>query len=193
VVRGVLRENGRFHGWLKVIESNNRWKYTSSNLQIRGIIRKEAGMNLQVQLELLAKVALALLLGGIMGYERERADKPAGFRTYMLVSGASALLVGMADALLLHINIQTGVPLSADPIRIVESVITGISFLGAGTILHRRETRSVEGLTTAAGLLFSSGVGMTTALEQFPLAIGATVLAVLVLWGAGVLEDRIEF
>lgn len=149
-------------------------------------------MTWQRQLVLLGKIALALLLGGIIGYEREIEDKPAGFRTHMLVSGASALMVGMTDALLAHIEVKTGVTLSADPIRIVESVITGISFLGAGTILHREETKSVVGLTTAAALLFASGVGMVTALEQFPLAIGGTVLVVLVLRGIGILEDRLE-
>jgi putative Mg2+ transporter-C (MgtC) family protein len=149
-------------------------------------------MSWQAQLLLLAKIALALLLGGIIGYERETADKPAGFRTHMLVSGASALLVGMTDALLARINIDTAVTLAADPIRIVESVITGISFLGAGTILHRAETKSVVGLTTAAALLFASGVGMVTALEQFPLAIGGTALVVLVLRGVGSLEKKLN-
>ena len=149
-------------------------------------------MTWQAQLWLLGKVALALLLGGIIGYEREAADKPAGFRTHMLVSGASALLVGMTEALLLRMDVTTGVTLSADPIRIVESVITGISFLGAGTIIHRREEQTVEGLTTAAAMLFASAVGMVTALEQIPLAVGGTILAVIVLRGMGILIERYE-
>ena len=148
-------------------------------------------MSWQAQLWLLSKVALALLLGGIIGYEREIAEKPAGFRTHMLVAGASALLVGMTDALLAHINTQTGVTLSADPIRIVESVITGISFLGAGTILRRREAGTVKGLTTAAGLLFSSAIGMVTALQQFALAIGGTLLAVFVLRGMAIFVGKL--
>ena len=147
-------------------------------------------MNWQAQMWLLGKVALALLLGGIIGYEREVAEKPAGFRTHMLVAGASALLVGMTDALLAHINLETGVRLSADPIRIVESVITGISFLGAGTILRRREAGTIKGLTTAAGLLFSSAVGMVTALEQFILAIGGALLAVFVLRGVAIIVRK---
>jgi putative Mg2+ transporter-C (MgtC) family protein len=147
-------------------------------------------MNWQAQMWLLGKVAVALLLGGIIGYEREVAEKPAGFRTHMLVAGASALLVGMTDALLAHINLETGVNLSADPIRIVESVITGISFLGAGTILRRREAGTIKGLTTAAGLLFSSAIGMVTALEQFPLAIGGALLAVFVLRGVAIIVRK---
>ncbi len=142
-----------------------------------------------MQLEIIGEVALAMLLGGIIGMERERANKPAGFRTHMLVAGASALLVGLGDAML-HRYAMGGPdgPIRSDPIRIVEAIITGISFLGAGTIFRRGETRAVEGLTTAASLLLSGAIGIAVALRQFILAGGITALALIVLWGLKSLE-----
>lgn len=137
------------------------------------------------QLLILAKVLLGLILGGIIGYERETADKPAGFRTHMLVTGAAALLVAISDTLVASFGAaHSGGFLQADPIRVVEAIVTGISFLGAGTIFRRSAEEQVEGLTTAASLLFSVSIGIAVALEQWTLAVGATVLAVFVLRGA---------
>jgi putative Mg2+ transporter-C (MgtC) family protein len=93
-------------------------------------------MNWLMQFEILGEVALAMLLGGAIGFEREMADKPAGFRTQMLVAGASALLVGLADAMLLRYIVEGRANITADPIRITEAIVTGISFLGAGTIFR---------------------------------------------------------
>jgi putative Mg2+ transporter-C (MgtC) family protein len=144
-----------------------------------------------MQLEIIGEVALAMLLGGIIGMERERADKPAGFRTHMLVAGASALLVGLADALLYRYG-GGGADgaVRSDPIRVVEAIITGISFLGAGTIFRRGESRGVEGLTTAASLLLCGALGIAVALRQFILAGGITILALVVLWGLKSLERK---
>jgi putative Mg2+ transporter-C (MgtC) family protein len=137
------------------------------------------------QLLILAKVLLGLILGGVIGYERETADKPAGFRTHMLVTGAAALLVAISDTLVASFGAaHSGGFLQADPIRVVEAVVTGISFLGAGTIFRRSAEEQIEGLTTAASLLFSVSIGIAVALEQWTLAGGATVLAVFVLRGA---------
>lgn len=142
---------------------------------------------------MLGEVALAMLLGGLIGVERELADKPAGFRTHMLVAGAAALLVGLSDALLHRFNVSSGDGLRSDPIRIVEAIITGISFLGAGTIFRRTaEKEHVEGLTTAASILLSSAIGISVALRQFVLAIGVTLLALLVLRGLRFLQTWID-
>lgn len=148
-------------------------------------------MNWLMQLEIIGEVALAMLLGGIIGMERERANKPAGFRTHMLVAGASALLVGLADALLQRYG-GGGADgaVRSDPIRVVEAIITGISFLGAGTIFRRGEGRAVEGLTTAASLLLCGAIGIAVALRQFILAGGITALALAVLWGLKSFEMR---
>jgi len=69
----------------------------------------------------------------------------------------------------------------ADPLRLIESVATGISFLGAGIILRRRGKSHVEGLTTAASILFTAGVGISVALSQYVVAVGSTILALITL------------
>ncbi len=141
------------------------------------------------QLGILGEVALAMLLGGLIGFERELADKPAGFRTQMLVAGAAALLVGLGDALLARF--ATSQLVQSDPIRIVEAIVTGISFLGAGTIFRRSRSEQVEGLTTAASILLSAAVGISVALRQFTLAVGVTVLSLIVLRGLTIIEKRL--
>ncbi|MCE7987835.1 MAG: MgtC/SapB family protein [Caldilinea sp. CFX5] len=131
-----------------------------------------------------------MLLCALVGLERELADKPAGFRTHMLVGGAAALLVGLSNiiveaALIDNTHIQT------DPIRVLEAIIAGISFLGAGTIFRRSDSGVTEGLTTAASLLFVAGIGASVAVGQLVLAVCTTVLALLVLRGAGWIETHL--
>lgn len=133
-----------------------------------------------MELQILLYIMLAMFLGGLIGLEREMADKPAGLRTHMLVAGASALLVGLSDSVIQGMDVSSSV-LRSDPIRIVEAVVTGITFLGAGTIIRYRE--EVEGLTTAASLLFVASIGIAAALSRFTLAVGATLLTLLILRG----------
>src|SRR5688500_16427080 len=147
--------------------------------------------NSLMQFGIIGEVALAMLLGGVIGFEREMADKPAGFRTHMLVAGAAALLVGLGDAMLRRFAMDTSVNASSDPIRIVEAIVTGISFLGAGTIFRRDRSEQVEGLTTAASILLCAAVGISVALRQFVLAVGVTVLALIVLRGLTFIEKRL--
>ncbi len=140
----------------------------------------------------LRNVGLAMVLGGVIGIEREFAAKPAGLRTHMLVAGAAALMVGLGDMFLVHLHDGAQAEIiNADPIRIVQSVILGISFLGAGTIIRHSSTRGIAGLTTAASILFSSTVGMCVALELFFLSIGVTMLALLILTGLGRVEQKV--
>jgi putative Mg2+ transporter-C (MgtC) family protein len=149
-------------------------------------------MNWIMQFEIVGEVALAMLLGGVIGFERELADKPAGFRTHMLVAGAAALLVGLGDAMVLRFVSASELHVTADPIRIVEAIITGISFLGAGTIFRRDQSEQVQGLTTAASILLCAAVGISVALRQFVLAIGVTLLALVVLRGLTGIENRLS-
>src|SRR5919106_645443 len=140
-------------------------------------------MDWSTQLQILGEVGLAILLSGLIGLERELAGKPAGFRTQMLVAGSAALLVGLGEVLLERFNAAgEGSLIRADPIRIIEAVITGVSFLGAGTIF-RRGGEQVEGLTTAATLLLSGALGICVALRQLLLAIGVTLIALILLRG----------
>ncbi|HET6756268.1 MAG TPA: MgtC/SapB family protein [Burkholderiales bacterium] len=133
------------------------------------------------QLPIIGEVALAMVLGGAIGVEREFADKPAGFRTHMLVAGAAALLVGLSAALVAEYAAHPNSDLLRfDPVRVVEAIVTGVSFLGAGTIFRRSETNHVEGLTTAASILLAAAVGISVALRQFALAVAVTVLVLLV-------------
>ncbi|HYJ19232.1 MAG TPA: MgtC/SapB family protein, partial [Burkholderiales bacterium] len=134
-----------------------------------------------LQLLLVAEVAFAMLLGGVIGFERELANKPAGFRTHMLVAGASALLVGMGETLVAKFAEDAGHELiQADPFRIIGAVVSGVSFLGAGTIF-RGGRQHVEGLTTAASLLISASIGVAVGSRQWITAIGVTLLTLAVL------------
>ena len=93
--------------------------------------------------QIVLRLLLAALLGGLLGFQRERVGKAAGLRTHMLVALGSAFFV--------MIPYQAGMPL-ADLSRVLQGVITGMGFLGAGTILKRPEEEHIEGLTTAAGI-----------------------------------------
>lgn len=147
--------------------------------------------NLNPQLIIIGEVALAMVLGGLIGIERELADKPAGFRTHMLVSGAAALFVGLGNALLHSYNMEAGDTslIRSDPLHIIKAIITGVSFLGAGTIFSRGKGERVSGLTTAASILLSSGIGIAVALHQFIVAAGVTFLALIVLRGVAYIEE----
>lgn len=90
----------------------------------------------QPQLQMLAYVGLAMFQGGLVGLDREAARKPAGLRTHMLVSGAAALLVLLGQVMLRSYDAKLASLLTSDPVRIIEAVITGVSFLGAGTIIR---------------------------------------------------------
>jgi putative Mg2+ transporter-C (MgtC) family protein len=135
---------------------------------------------------MLGLVALAAAVGGAIGFEREQADKPAGLRTHMIVSAASALIVLLGEVAV----DRAGTP--GDPTRALHGIITGIGFLGAGTIIFRRDHASVEGLTTAASLLFTAGIGVAIGLGQVLLAVGAAVLVVATLRIIGFIEHRMH-
>jgi putative Mg2+ transporter-C (MgtC) family protein len=149
-------------------------------------------MEMAWELKIVGEVAVAMILGGLIGLEREAAHKPAGFRTHMLVAGAAALLVGLGHALVGAFSEHSGVRLQADPIRIVEAIVTGVSFLGAGTIFRRSRSEQVEGLTTAAAMLLCAALGVCVALERFVLAGGVTVLTLAVLRGLALVDRRMK-
>lgn len=139
------------------------------------------------------KVVFAMFLGGLMGLERELASKPAGLRTHMLVAGAASLLVVLGDVMIINYGGSPFVEaIQADPIRIMEAIITGISFLGAGTIIFRNRDESVEGLTTAASILFAASIGITVALQRYLLAALLTIIAIVILFGLVYIERFIK-
>jgi len=148
--------------------------------------------SMPVQIRILGGIALAMILSAAIGLECEAKDKPAGLRTHMLVAGAANFLVALSDVAVKRFNVDLGTGLvPSDPIRIIEAVITGTSFLGAGTILRHKGSDHVEGLTTAASLLFAAALGVCVALSQVLLAIGVTALVPVTLRGVGLLRPAL--
>lgn len=142
---------------------------------------------------ILLSVAISMLLGGLIGVDRELAGKPAGLRTHMLVSGAATLLVSLGTFIVEGaMNVLAIETVRSDPIRIVEAVITGVSFLGAGTIIRDQSKGQVEGLTTAGSILLAAAVGVSVALDQILLAAGVTILILITLQVLGRLSRWVE-
>lgn len=125
---------------------------------------------------MLLRVGVAAVLGGLIGFDREARHKPAGVRTHMLVAVGSALAV--AASVLVVGGVQEVALVRGDAVRIAAGVLTGIGFLGAGAIIRGPE--SVHGLTTAAGIWVTAAVGITVGYGLYILAIGATVITVIV-------------
>lgn len=121
------------------------------------------------EIELVARLILAFLLSGLVGLEREVTHKPAGLRTHILVGLGSTLIT------MLSLYAFPG----SDPARVAASIIVGIGFLGAGTIIKTKER--VIGLTTAASLWITASIGVATGTGFYLIAIVTTILAYLVL------------
>jgi putative Mg2+ transporter-C (MgtC) family protein len=132
--------------------------------------------------QVLLAVAYAMLLGGVIGVERELSNRPAGFRTHMLVAGASAFLVG-TGWLAMHHAEQMGANgmLQMDPLRLIEAVVAGVAFIGAGTIFASRDKGHMVGITTAASLLMVASIGIAAGLGRTWLALLVTVMTLAVL------------
>lgn len=141
--------------------------------------------------ENLRTLAIAAACGSVLGIEREIAGKPAGIRTHIFVAAGSALMmilgVEIVDQFQRH---EPSEMLQSDPIRILQAIVVGISFLGAGTIVHQKEA-GVEGLTTASSIYLTAGIGVATAVDRVALAVVITVLAAVVLVVIGGLESWI--
>jgi putative Mg2+ transporter-C (MgtC) family protein len=143
------------------------------------------------ELEAFGQVALAGLLGGVIGIERELADKPAGLRTHILVAAGCALLVVLAEGSVDYFQRHTPEEqIIADPIRVIQAIVIGISFLGAGTIIHYGNRR-VEGLTTAASIFLTAGIGIAVGIDRIWLATGTSLFALLVLVSVGWVERHL--
>jgi putative Mg2+ transporter-C (MgtC) family protein len=125
----------------------------------------------------LVRVALAAGLGGLIGFERETLNKPAGLRTHMLVSMGSAMFMVASILLVSEIN-PDGTVGRGDVTRIASTIVTGVGFLGGG-IIFRTQDR-IQGLTTAAGMWVVSAIGLASGAGLYITAIGGTGLALLV-------------
>jgi putative Mg2+ transporter-C (MgtC) family protein len=134
------------------------------------------------ELPLLLRLMVAGVLAGILGWEREFAHKPAGLRTHMLVGIASALFTVLAE-LAMREQPEDAFGVRADPVRVIQAVAIGIGFLGSGIIFVAKEGDRVLGLTTAASIWATAGVGLAAGSGRYVLAAGTTVLLLLVLRG----------
>ena len=130
---------------------------------------------------ILTRLLLAAVLGGVLGYEREHQGKAVGIRTHMLVAIGAALFVLVPQ--------QSGM-LIADQSRVIQGILTGIGFLGAGAIIKHRSEDDVKGLTTAAGVWLTAAIGIACGLGRESTAILSTVLALIVLAIVPRLVDR---
>src|SRR5881275_1435111 len=138
--------------------------------------------------EALVRLALAAVLGGAIGFERELREREAGLRTHMLVAIGSALFT-IVSAYGFHEFLTSGANVvRADPTRIAAQIVTGIGFLGAGAII--RQGLSVRGLTTAATLWVVAALGLAAGAGYYSAAVVTTVLVILSLWPLRLVAHR---
>lgn len=133
------------------------------------------------QLWYLLEILIAAVLGGAIGFEREWLDKPAGLRTNMIIAGTSAFFIILGRYVIKDFQgliMEEGA--GVDPIRMLHAIIVGVSFLGAGTILKGVNGKEIKYLTTSATILMSSAIGISVALKQYVLAVGATLLVLII-------------
>jgi len=129
------------------------------------------------------RLLLAVILGAAIGYERERRRRAAGLRTHMLIALGVALVVIAAER-------SAFAP--TDLSRVLQGVLAGIGFLGAGAILKRGESEQVKGLTTAASVWATSAIAISAGLGRATMAIIATIIALLILAVLSPLERRMR-
>jgi len=124
-------------------------------------------------------VLIAMVFGGLIGMEREAEDKPIGLRTNILIAGGSALFVFLGQEITSHMSQNMNDLIETDPTRIIQAIVVGISFIGAGAVLKIQDEQRIRFLTTAATILFSSAVGIAVALQELVLALLVTLLVLL--------------
>jgi putative Mg2+ transporter-C (MgtC) family protein len=128
---------------------------------------------------LVARLLTAMILGALVGAQRESSGKPAGLRTHMLVA--------MGGALFVLAPLEAGMELNGIS-RVIQGIVTGIGFIGAGAILKLQDKREIEGLTTAAGIWMTAAVGIAAGLGRLGLALVSTVLTWITLALIGKIE-----
>jgi putative Mg2+ transporter-C (MgtC) family protein len=128
---------------------------------------------------LVTRLGIAMILGAVIGAQREATGKPAGLRTHMLVA--------MGGALFVLAPLQSGMDLDGMS-RVIQGIVTGIGFIGGGAILKLQEQRAIEGLTTAAGIWITAAVGIAVGLGRWGLAVASTILTWVTLSLIGKIE-----
>lgn len=141
-------------------------------------------VNLEFYAITVTRIFVAFILGGIVGYQKESSKKPVGLRTHILVCVGSALVMIISEYYRVYLGVTSG-----DPARLGAQVISGIGFLGAGTIM--KEGATVKGLTTAAGIWVVACIGLTVGAGFFGGAIIVTILITIGLNLLKLYEDTI--
>mgnify|MGYP001356939455 CR=1 FL=1 len=144
---------------------------------------------MESDLAIFLRLLVVTVLAGSLGWEREKLGKSAGLRTHILV-GVGAVLFVVIGEIFVEKYRHFDQSMRFDPIRIVEAIVTGISFLGAGIIFVAREKGVVKNLTTAASIWTTSAVGMLVGLERYFLAVGSTAIIFVVLRFLAILEIK---
>lgn len=133
--------------------------------------------------QITVRLSLAAVLGALLGIERETKGKAAGVRTHMLVAVSCALFVLIP---------QMSGTANADMTRVIQGVIAGVGFLGAGTIIKGRDDENVRGLTTAAGIFMTAAIGIAAGLGREATALLSTLLALVIFGVAPVIVSWFE-
>jgi putative Mg2+ transporter-C (MgtC) family protein len=128
---------------------------------------------------IVVRLFLAIVLGGVLGFQRAHVGKAAGMRTHMLVALGAAIVVLMPQL--------TGMS-TADSSRIIQGTLTGIGFIGGGVILKMSEQHQIVGITTAASIWLTATIGIATGMGRLGLAVAGTTLAYIILTAFGWLE-----
>lgn len=144
---------------------------------------------IQHDLNILVRILVVIVLSGILGWERETVGKPAGFRTHILIGVGTVLFVAIGEIFVENYR-QFNEQMRFDPIRIVEAIVTGISFIGAGLVFVSRSEGIVKNLTTATSVWTTSAIGMAVGLQRYFLAIVSTILIFFVLRFLTFWEDK---
>jgi len=140
--------------------------------QIGAAVARELALpDVDTSTTIVVRVLVAAILGGMVGWERENKGRAAGLKTHILVSIGSALFV-LAPLL-------SGID-GGDVTRVMQGIVSGIGFLGAGAILKLDKGERVEGLTTAAGVWMTAAIGMAAGMGQEMIALFTTIMALLV-------------
>lgn len=149
-------------------------------VDVQGSVMETLGSVMRIDLGI--KMIVAVVAGGAIGFERQVAGKPAGLRTNILICVGSALLMDLS----IHVGSVWGEGNVGDPARLAAQVVTGIGFIGAGTIMQGGGT--ITGLTSAATLWVVAAIGLTAGAGFFVEALGVTLTVMVVLAGLGRLE-----
>jgi putative Mg2+ transporter-C (MgtC) family protein len=140
-------------------------------------------------LESAARLLMAMVFAMVLGIDREALDKPAGMRSHMLVSLAAACLTLMTFSIV-DASDTFGDTVRTDPLRLIEAVVAGVAFLGAGAIIQSRG--AVKGITTGASMWVAGAIGVASGLGQYALAAMTTALALVVLYVLRKVEVRVK-